>query len=102
MSPELNALVEKVAREIYKTFPASDSDPWDAAEARYAMYELPGRPHLISAAITQARASIRAVAEATREPSEAMGEAYWKAAGETNAWRAMHAASTLGEALRDE
>jgi hypothetical protein len=93
MTDKLQALVEKVARAIY----ASGADV-SAGEA-----------------IKAAEAAIRCVAEATREASEAMLVGGNDAEPDqqdmrtkppfyprTRArWRAMHAASVLGEALRD-
>lgn len=92
MSPDLAALVEKVARRLCSVDPniVINGVPFWHHRREIALY------------------AIRAVAEATQEPSEAMLTA---AAGpsaflarqfaEYN-WTAMHAASVLGEALRHE
>lgn len=101
MSPELQALVEKVARAICEADP--ECGEWKAANS------------LLKGALrTEALAAIRCVAEATREASEGMMCEGWFAAHRvlthnrcnnemlSRAYRAMHAASVLGEALRHE
>jgi hypothetical protein len=96
MNPELAALVEKVREAHAKGFrewkPGGAIGPLDAATL----------------------AAIRCIAEATREASEGMlwqgagAIVTWQAEGDHSAehaasvaYRAMHAASVLGEALRD-
>lgn len=99
MSPELNALVEKVARALrQRRYSGAPLKELDAAGRLY--WRL------------QATAAIRVVAEATREPSEAMLRAghheqdqcaihnYGGSPTVEDVWRVMHAAC-FGEALRD-
>jgi hypothetical protein len=94
MTDELKALVEKVAAARWnRRWP---NFPWHAAE-----YE--GSAECRADAL----AAIRCVAEATREASEGMRRAYdappaeWPGSYASRDWRAMHAASVLGEAMRD-
>lgn len=83
MTPELQAAVEKVAR---------------------ALESVPSGMHHTEWRRVVGLAAIRAVAEATKEPDAAMIEARYSvsSSGPDDDWRAMHAASILGEALRDE
>lgn len=95
MSPDLAALVERIARRLCAEQPF---DPDELIES------IPRWKFRASVAIDV----IRAVAEATQEPSHEMMTA---AAGPSafiarkfaeDNWTDMHAASVLGEALRDE
>lgn len=97
MTPELAALVEKVARAM-----AAQSRP-DADPDR--LTPLPrgavGLMPVWRLFEPMALAAIRCIAEATREASEGMLDvAEWSDGGAQGEWRAMHAASVLGEALR--
>jgi hypothetical protein len=92
VTPELRAAVEKVARrlnEATSTLPLDEhSEGWQAFKREQAML------------------AIRAVAEATREASVYMTQEARTVnifnVGNAGIWRAMHAASILGEALNHE
>jgi len=71
-APTPRELEERVARAIHRTFPAADSDPWDAAVARYKAYGLPGNPPHVARALSAAEAALAVVREALREPTEEM------------------------------
>jgi hypothetical protein len=118
VTPELRAAVEKVARAIREDWRArmsaedrAETMPWEDIEAEER-----------DDCLAMALAAIRAVAEATREATEAVLLAGERARDDNTEWlpsdegsyeaptddqmkevhRAMHAASILGEALRDE
>jgi hypothetical protein len=95
MTPELAEAVEKVARALCLTQCSTPDMSLTAPDYTPAW----------TLHVDQALAAIRAVAEITREASETMRRAYDKAPTDWTAdycardWRAMHAASILGEAL---
>lgn len=99
MTPELNALVEKVARAMRDDWRARFG--FDREDLDWSAIDKSVREDWCA----QALAAIRAVAEATREPPARIKTATGFGIPTTTAdehWRAMHAASPLGEALRDE
>lgn len=102
MSPEYEALREKVARAIVRADEQNGGGPWE--------WHLQQGKHAMAPIYDRADAALRVVAEALREPSEAM-----KARGSSalvlwvapamhvgDAWRAMLAAHPIMEAPRDE